>query len=785
MIKNYFKTAWRNLLKDRKFALLNILGLATALACVLLISLWVNEELSFDKFFPHDSQIYQLMVSGTADGDTQISPESSGLLAKAVKQQMPEVEYAASLAPPGWFPQYTLSVKDKNIRASGQYAGKDYFNIFSFKLLDGDRDNLLSNNNSIVISDNLARKLFGTTKHLLGKAITFEHDTTFYVSGVFQHPPVNSSQQFDFVLPFSYLRTVQDWVNKWNDIGPHNFVLLRKGTDINAFNKKIAGIITANTGDTTSKAVAVKFSNVYLQNSFSSNSKGESRIEYVKLFSLISVFILVIACINFMNLSTAKAYNRLKEVSVRKVAGAARGQLIFQFLAESMLLTLLAAMLAIVIAWLLLPPFNQIAGEQIHLHLGAGIILFFIGVALLTGLLAGSYPAFYLSGLKISVLSKKKLIPSIAENISRKGLVIFQFVISTVLIIAVISIYRQVQYIQNLNPGYNKNNVLGFDAEGNLQQHEMAFVSALRQLPGVVNASYTSNNMVGHTYGDYGISWPGEDPNENVYFEGYRVGYDFIETMGMHMSEGRSFSPAYGDDSSKIILNETAVKLMHLKDPVGKMIQHYGKNYQVIGVVKDFHYESLYKKITPLYMVWQPAGSKIMVSIRPQNQQATIASIHQLYTEYSPGFPFTFTFLDEAYQQQYENVDRMSELSRYFAGLAILISCLGLFGLTAFIAEKRQKEIGIRKVLGAGTQSVVMLLSKNFIQLIVLAMLIATPVAWYCINRWLQNFAYRTHISWWIFLMAGLISVAIALLTVSFQAIKAALANPVKSLRTE
>lgn len=789
MFSNHFKLAWRNLIKDRQFTLLNVLGLSAGLACALLIFLWVKDEMSFDKFFANNDRLYQIMEQHRSDGDVKVSDESSGLVSDILKSQIPEVEYAAALAPPDWFQQFTLSAGDKNIKAAGQYAGKDYFNIFSFKLLQGNRDKLLADKNSIVISADLAKSLFGTTDNIIGKPVMFQHDTTFFVSGVFEKPAYHSSQQFDFVLSFEYYFSTQSWVKSWSNIGPHNFVLLKKGADVKAFNKKIAGIIAANYSDTSRSLFAAKFSDNYLLYSFSHGWQTGSRLVYVKLFSLIALFILVIACINFMNLSTARASRRMKEVGIKKVVGAGRKQLVFQFLSESILLTCFAMMFAVMMAWFLLPQFNLLTGKQIALNFEPRIIVAIIAITILTGLLAGSYPALYLSRFRPLAILKGKLNTSVSEVLSRKGLVVFQFTMSTVLIVCVIIIYQQVKFIQSTNPGYNKDNVIRFDSEGSLQGHEDDFIAQLKKLPGVVNASFTFNNMIGRNYGNYGIEWQGKGPDEAIYFEGFGAGYDFIETMNMQMKEGRSFSRNYGDEYAKIILNETALDVMHLKNPVGKTVTLFGKPRQVIGVVKDFHFESLHEPVKPAYFSLQPPEKnpwfKMMVRIKADQQQQTITAIQHLYETYNPGFPFAFNFLDEAYQKQYDTETTIATLSKYFAGLAIIISCLGLFGLAAFTAQKRQKEIGVRKVIGASVADITGMLSKDFLRLVLISLLIAFPVAWSLMNNWLQGFAYRIHISAAVFLFAGISVVLITLITISYQSIKAAIANPVKSLRTE
>lgn len=788
MFKNHFRIAWRNMIRDKQFTFLNVFGLSAGLACTLLIWFWVNDELSIDKSFDKNSQIYQLMEHRRGSLQSPVSDESSGMLAEVVAARMPEVEYAAALAPHEWFQKFTLSAGEKNIKAFGQYAGKDYFNIFSFRLLDGKKDKILATKNSIAISDELALKLFGTTENLIGKAIRFQHDRDFFISGVFKKPGTHSSQQFDFVLSFEYMKEVYPWVTSWDNTGPHNFVLLKKGTDINAFNNRIAGIVAERSKDTTRSAIAMPFSDNYLLYTFSHGSQTGSKLGYVKLFSLIAIFILAIACINFMNLSTARASRRLKEVGIKKVMGAGRKQLILQFLSESLIYATLAMILAVLIAWFLLPAFNQLTGKEIALSLSPKLILTLLGITLITGLLSGSYPALYLSGFNPISILKGSLQTSVAEIFSRKGLVVFQFTLSALLIVSVLVVYRQVQFVQKTNPGYNKENVLRFNSEGRVLSNEDAFVDEVKKIPGVVNASYTWHEMVGRNYGDYGLSWEGKDPNEAIYIEGFGGGYGFIETMGMKMAAGRSFSRAYGGEGGKIILNEAAIKLMQLKDPVGKTIKYSNQPVQIIGVVKDFHFESLHELVKPCFIRLDSAGNiwhKMMVRIKGNDEAATIAAIRHLYETYNPGFPFEYNFLDEAYQKQYIAETRVSILSKYFAGLAILISCLGLFGLATFTAQKRRKEIGIRKVVGASVNSIVMMLSKDFLRLVLISLIIAFPLAWWLMHQWLQGFAYRVNMGSEVFLITAASIFLITMLTISIQAIQAALANPVKSLRSE
>jgi len=789
MFKNNLKIAWRSFLKDRQFAVLNLLGLATGIACTLLIYLWVRDEMSVDKFFANNDQIYQVMEHGTADNDATISDESTGLISDILPLRRPEIKYAAAVAPADWFQKFTLSSGDKNIKASGQYAGKDYFNIFPFKLFDGKRDKVLADKNSIVISDELANKLFGTTQNLIGKVVHFQHQQDFFVSGVFEKTSANSSQQFDFVLSFDYLYSVQSWVKSWSNTGPHNFVLLKEGTDVKDFNKKISNVITEFNKTTTRSPFATKFSDNYLLNTFSHGSKTGSKVVYVRLFSLIALFILIIACINFMNLSTAKASGRMKEVGIKKVIGAERGQLIIQFLSESMLMAVLSVLLALGITWLLLPQFNQITGKQLTLDISIQLALALIGISLFTGLVSGSYPALYLSKFNPLAVLKSKVSTSFGAMISRKGLVVFQFTLSVILIVSVLVVYRQIKFIQSADPGYNKDNIVRFDSDGKLQGKQDVFVARLKTIPGVVNASFTFNNMVGRNFGNNGLDWDGKNPNENIYFEGFGGGYGFVETMGMHMMQGRSFNRGYGADDSAIMVNEAAVAVMHLKNPVGKNIKKFGQNVRIIGVVKDFHFESLHEPVKPAYFMPMHEEAnpwiKFVVRIKGGQQNETIEQIKHLYESSNPGFPFTYDFLDEAYQKQYETEVRVSVLSKYFSGLAILISCLGLFGLAAFTAQKRQKEIGIRKVVGASVQGITLMLSKDFLKLVLISLLIAFPISWYLMSNWLQSFAYRIDLNIGVFLLAGIATIIITIITISYQSIKAAIANPVRSLRSE
>ncbi|HEY8967983.1 MAG TPA: ABC transporter permease, partial [Puia sp.] len=571
MFRNTFKIAWRSLLKDRQSSILHLVGLSTGLACALLIYLWVSDEWHVDRFFQRDSQLFQLMEARTGDGGIGVSVESSGILAETVAHDMPQVQYAAAVAPSGWFPKFSLTVGDKIIKASGQYAGKDYFNIFSYRLLDGAKDLALADKSSIVISEDLAMELFNRKDGLIGKTIQLEHDKQFHISGVFQHIPDQSSEKFDFVLSFEYMKEVSPWVKEWSNKGPHNYVLLKEGANIDAFNRQVADIITRYAGDSACKVFAYRYSKNYLYGKFVDGKPAGGRIEYVRLFSIIAIFILVIACINFMNLSTAKASKRLKEVGIKKVVGAGRRQLIFQFISESMLLSFFSLLLAIIIVIVILPAFNQLTDKHIILHSDQELILAAVLITLVTGIVSGSYPAFYLSGFRPVQVLKGRLNTSMGELFVRKGLVVFQFTLSMIFIVAVLVVFRQMKYIQSEHLGYNKDNVLVFNSDGRLLGNQENFVAELKRLPGVVSATGTTHNLVGHNFATGGMEWEGMTPDEDPMFEVASVGHDFCQTMGIRLAAGQDFPDFKG--RSSIILNQAAVEVMGLKHPVGTMVR--------------------------------------------------------------------------------------------------------------------------------------------------------------------------------------------------------------------
>jgi len=787
MFKSNFKIAWRNLIKDRLFTLLNLTGLATGLASVLFIFLWVKDERSMDDFHANDSRLYQVLGSITLANGTFTQDYTPALLAESMAKDLPEVELATAVLPL-WGGPGVVSYGDKHIKGVADYIDSSFFNVFSYTLVAGNTRNMFSGKQAILLSDEMAIKLFGSIQNSVGKTIQWKDENEpFIIAGVFKKPPVNSTAKFDllFNIRLRAEQNLAEW-EEWANSNPSTYIVVKKGTDMDRFNKKIYGYLQTKSKYAVLSLQAAKYSDRYLHGKYENGRQVGGRIEYVRLFSLIAIFILVIACINFMNLSTAKAARRAKEIGIKKVAGAGRATLVFQYIGESMLMVFLSALLALVIVLLLLPQFNSITGKSLAIHWNMGFISSILAITIVTGLIAGSYPAFYLSRFKPVTVLKGKLPASLAELWIRKGLVVFQFTLSVVFIIAVLTIYKQMNLVQTINLGYNKDNIISFKNEGALNKSFEPFMSDLKNIPGVVNASTFGGNMTGEMSGNTEkVNWEGKKPGDTAYCMALDVDYGLLDMLDIKMAEGRTFSRQMGMDSLSMILNEAAVAAMGMKNPVGKTVTVWGHTYHIIGIAKDFHFESLYEKVKPCFIRCVQDNYNIFVKINNAKQKETLEAIGKLYRAYNPIFPFSFTFLDENYQAMYVSEQRVAALSRFFAGLTIIISCLGLFGLAAFTAEKRKKEIGIRKVIGASVANVVMLLSKDFLRLVLLAVVIAFPLAWWALNQWLNGFAYRIHLNAAVFITAGVSIIAITLLTIGIQSVKAAVANPAESLRTE
>ena len=791
MFKNYLKIAWRSLLRNKAFSAINILGLALGMACSLLIVLWVNDEQNIDAFHANNKFLYQLYERNYYDGKIDAGYSTQGLLADELKRVIPEVKYASSMdyaSQPGT--TSTFEAGDKINKMAGSFVGNDFFKMFTYTLLQGNASTALSSPGAIAISRNMAEQFFGSAENAVGKTILYENKENLQVTAVFENV-VNSSVRFEFLRSWGDYVKQNDWVHNWGNTSPTTFIQLRQDADPLKVEAAIKDFIyrykPTDKGSRTELALQ-PYAEKYLHSTFKNGYVNGGRIEYVNIFSIVALFILLIACINFMNLATAQSARRAREVGVRKVVGAMRASLIVQFIGEAMLLTFLSIVIALTLTSLLLPLFNNLTAKQLSLPLSKPIFwLALTGLAIGTGFVAGSYPALYLSSLNAVKVLKGNLKFSWKNLFFSKGLVVFQFTLSIILIVGTIVIYKQLHYIQTKNLGYDRENLVYIPIEGDLVKNYAAFKEDAGKMPGILSVSKMRNSptVIEHHTGS--ISWPGKDPNLAISFADGVVGYDFVKTMKLQITDGRDFSREYGTDSTSYLLNETAANKIGLKNMVGQTISWGNRPGKVIGILKDFHFNSMHQAIDPLIMRldenW-PWGT-IIVRTEAGKTKSAIAGLQKLCKDLNPKFPFTYQFSDDEFSKLYKSEAVVGQLSNYFAFLAFFISCLGLFGLATFTAAQRTKEIGVRKVLGASVPSIIAMLSGNFLRLVLMAILIALPVAWWIMHNWLQSYEYRINISWVIFLLAGLFAIVIALFTTSFQAIKAAMANPVKSLRTE
>ncbi|NQX41134.1 ABC-type transport system, involved in lipoprotein release, permease component [Pedobacter steynii] len=790
MFQHHLLLIYRNFKRYKSSFLINLFGLSAGLCCALMIYLWVADELAMDKFHANSGRLFQVMENETTEDGINTGDGTSGLLAESLAKEMPEVTMAVTTTPTYWLEASKVYIANgRGIKAAGKFVSPDFLKAFSYPLIAGNIDQVLREKNNIVISEELAKKLFQTTD-VVGREILWANselkgENHALISGVFKNVPDHSSDHFDYLVPLEVLMANSNYV-KWGNHGPNTFVVLKDGTDPDEFSKKIKDYMVGK-GQNFRKLFIRPYADGYLYGKYENGVMTGGRIDYVQLFSLIAVFILVIACINFMNLSTAKASRRMKEVGIKKVMGASRKSLILQYMSESVLLTFLALFLALLGVELFLPQFNAITDKHLALNFSLDMVLTFLGIALFTGLLSGSYPALYLSGFNPAAALKGKLGNTLSELWTRRGLVVFQFTLSVILIVSVFVVYKQIEFVQTKSPGFKKDNVLYFETEGRVKGNINSFLSEVKKIPGVLHAGGMDRNFLGDlsaTTGDF--QWEGRNPKEQVKFQKGRIGSGLIETLGMTMADGRSFSDQYGSDSAKVLINEAGIKVMGLKNPVGKIFGLWGKDYQIIGVVKDFNFESLHKEVKPMFFRFEANElTRVMIKIKSGAEKQTVADLQQLYKNFNPGFVLDYRFLDQDFQAQYVSEQRVAILSRYFSALAVLISCLGLFGLATFTAERRLKEIGIRKVLGASELSLVVILSKDFTKPVIGAILIALPVSYIMTKYWLNTFAYRIELQIWYFVAAGLLALLISWLTVAIQSIKAAAADPVKCLKAE
>jgi putative ABC transport system permease protein len=826
MFKNYFIITCRNITRNKVNSFINISGLALGICCVILISFYVQDEFKFDTSFKDAKRIYQVNLNGIFGGGGEFRADATPPpLGKALTTAFPEVETYARVYRPGdqvvryeEGKQSQSFFTEKNILA----ADSNFFQLFNYALKEGDAATCLQKPNTVVITQQTAKKYFGNHSPI-GKLLLFGNEKTpFIVTGLLQKIPLQSTLQFDMLTSMSSYPLVNyfDWSWVWCNVGTFVKLKANVSTDkasIKNLEAKFPAMVKQQAASAFDR-IGQPFDefikkggkwDFYLQpvTAIHLHSEGISSwhnnlgdIKYIYIFSVIALFIIILACVNFMNLSTAQSAKRAKEVGIRKVLGSVKGQLVKQFLTEAILLSFISTIIAIVLVAVLLKPFNIIAEKdlQLHLLLENNNLLYITALALLTGLVAGSYPAFYLTSFNpVEVLKGLKQFRSnFGTMLIRNGLVIFQFTISTGLIICTIIVFKQLQYTRRESVGFNKENVVVIADNGRLGKSIEAFRQELEKSPGVVSASVSTNAPANGSFGDFYVpeqTGTKEQVAKDISISSFMADENFIPTLQLVLLKGRQFSPEFSDSLS-VILNETAVKQIGWKEPVGKYIMYPGgkrEKYKVIGVVKDFNVQSFRTAISPFALFhsssksYDAGTSYVLARVKPGDVSQTLKAIETKWKSFLPNTPFDYTFLDSSFNAFYRSEKSLGTLFGIFTILSIFVACLGLFGLIAYTAERRTKEIGVRKVLGATVQDVVTLLSKDLVKLVIIASVIAFPIAGWAMNKWLQDFIYRTDISWWIFLAAGAVSLVIALLTVSFQAIKAAMANPVKSLRTE
>lgn len=789
MIKNYFKTAFRNLWKNKTYSFLNIFGLAVGIACAGLIFLWVEDEISYNDNHQKKDQLYQVLENQAYEGKTYTFSATPGVMAPAMMEELPAIKNTCRLT----WQQYTLfSFGEKAIYERGFYADSSLLSMFTIPFIKGKKENAFQHLHSLIISEKMAKKFFGDQQDVLGKTLRLDNKEEYLITGVFKDLPNNSTIKFDWLASFKIYFDRNTWLNEWGNNSIQTFVELEKNSNVASLNQKLDGYIKSKDTTSTARPFLFSMNDWRLYSKFEEGKQVGGRIQYVRMFSIIAWIILFIACINFMNLATARSEKRAREVGVRKVLGAGKKNLVLQFFGEAMLMAFLSLTLAVAILYFVLPAFNTLVEKKLILGLDNPVHIFsLLFIGLICGLVAGSYPSLYLSSFNPIWVFKGLNLKGSGATFIRKVLVVLQFTISIGFIIGTIVVYNQLQHIKNRDLGYNKENVIQTGLRGQMKNKFSVIKNQLLSSGYVENAAVSNLNQLymGNSTGGY--SWDGKDPSKKILVTEDVISPGYMQTMGIKLSTGRDFHQNIKADSLNLIVNETFAKIIAndagKDDAVGSILRRDSISYSIIGVVKDFVFGDMYGKSDPLVFQCYPESfGYLYVRLKENtNAEKAIAKIESIIKSNNPGYPFNYIFVDDEFGLQFKTEVLTGKLSRIFALLAIVITCLGLFGLAAYTAERRTKEIGVRKVLGASVTGIAGLLSKDFLKLVILSSLISFPIAWWLMHNWLQNFAYRVQINWWVFIVAAVLAIVIALFTISFQAIKAAFSNPVKSLRTE
>ncbi|MDB5229862.1 MAG: FtsX-like permease family protein [Chitinophagaceae bacterium] len=787
MFKNFFKVAVRNLVRGKGFSIINISGLAIGMASAVLILLWIQNEVSYDQFHAKKDRIYEAWNKAEFSGDLNCWNTTPKVLARSMERDLPEVEQAVRV---DWGSNFLFGIGDKKLTVPGNIVDSNFLQVFSFPLLKGNPLTVLKDMHSIVLTETLAKKLF-SGQDAMGKVIKIDNKENFTVTGILKDLPNNTRFKFEYLVPWAYKRFLGDDDQNWGNNSTRTYVLLKPNASVAAINAKLKTYKRQYDKEEPKWEMFVyPMSKWRLHSSFTNGVEdGGGRIEFVRLFGIIAAFILLIACINFMNLSTARSEKRAKEVGIRKVVGAQKISIIGQFIGESILLALVAGVLAIFIVQLSLKGFNELTDKKLFIdYSSVSFWLTGIGFIIFTGILAGSYPAFFLSSFQPVKVLKGTFKKANGLVTPRKVLVVLQFTFAIILIICTIIVKQQIDYARDRETGYNKNNLIYHLFTGDLEKNYPLIKNELLASRVASSVTKTSAPPTQSWSDGWGQEWEGKDPNDKTDFYRYNEDEDLGTTAGLTFVQGRDFNlKQYPTDSTGMIINESALKIMKFKNPIGKLVKDNGRQWHIVGVIKDFILTNPYEPTKPMLI----AGSKawfqtILVKFNNKNPVSrNLAKAETIFKKYNPAYPFEYKFVDEEYAKKFSDEKRTGTLAGLFAGLTIFISCLGLFGLATYMAENRIKEIGVRKVLGASVTNITTLLSKDFLKLVIISFIIASPIAWWAMNKWLQGYNYRINIQWWVLALAGLLSVMIAIVTVSYQAIRAAVANPVKSLRTE
>jgi len=793
MLTNYLKIALRGFAKNKLTFFINLFGLSLGLWASILIGLWIKSEFAVGKGLPEIEQVYRVMEHQSYGSEIFTTNSTPGILAESMKENLSEVERAATYS---WSEEHLFVQGENKVKLNGFFAGEDYLQIMQYPLLHGSREKALTDKSQIVLTEKAAIKLFGKSD-VIGENVELvsnDGKELYIVQGVLADLGAKVASEFEFILPYKVMFDMpyNDWLKYWGSNGPSTILKLQAGTDHDKFSESIKDYIAKqkeaeNEGSNVELFVFPQ-SEIYLHGSWKDGKLQEGRIKTVKLFAMIGFFILIIACINFMNLSTSKSQKRAKEVGVRKVSGADKASLIYQFLSESVLVTLFSGLAALILVQVTLPIFNDLTGKTLSIPFGDGLFwLQILGVLAFTGLVAGSYPAFYLSGAKVVSVFKNHLSGSKSVVVARKGLVFFQFILASGMIVSTVVIFNQINYALSQDLGYKKDQMILIPLEGELSSKYEIFKSRLESNPSIESVTRSNHNFLGRNSNTGDVDWEGKDPNFSALFERITIDYDFVKTTGMKLIEGEDFSREKGADSiQSVIINRKALELITQDNSELRTLTINGEERQVTGVVENFHFQSFHESMEPVFMILEPSFSaNSFVRVKAGEMESTLAFIQSVNEELNPQFPFSYKFADENYARMYQDDVRLRDLAQYFSILTILISCLGLLGLSAHIAEQKTKEIGIRKVLGASTLSILQVINREFIIIVALSIMVGSGLAYWLMNDWLEGYAYRISFEWWFIPFAAVVILGVALLTVTAQSLKAARSNPVQAIKAD